>query len=242
MSERNYWTKLGLVCWLVVLAAVWAVPASALQLGSREVKQWIETLERPERIAGLKVDEIVAHLGLKPGLVVADIGAGTGVFSRPMAKAVAPGGKVLAVDVDQGLLDYITQRAKQENIANIQPVLGKFEDPNIPAQQVDLAFFHDVLHHIENREAYLRNLVSYLKPDARIALVEMDHNDMQTPHRDAPEMLLTQEQVDQWMVAIGFQQAQKFDLFPGKKWFVIYERKAVPPMPFDDMMDHGMHM
>src|SRR3972149_4141010 len=84
MSERNYWTKLGLVCWLVVLAAVWAVPASALQLGSREVKQWIETLERPERIAGLKVDEIVARLGLKPGLVVADIGAGTGVFSRPM--------------------------------------------------------------------------------------------------------------------------------------------------------------
>ncbi|MBI4444015.1 MAG: class I SAM-dependent methyltransferase [Acidobacteria bacterium] len=240
MTKRNYWTKIGLVCWFVVLAAVWAVPASALQLGSRESKQWIETLERPERIAGLKVDEIVAHLGLKPGLVVADIGAGTGVFSRPMAKAVAPSGKVLAVDVDQGLLDYITQRAKQENIANIQPVLGKFEDPNIPIRQVDLAFFHDVLHHIENREAYLRNLVSYMKQDSRIALVEMDMDDPQTPHRNAPEMHLSNEQVDKWMAELGFQQAQKFDLFPGKKWFIIYQRMA-PPMSHEDMGHDMMH-
>ncbi|MBI4464245.1 MAG: methyltransferase domain-containing protein [Acidobacteria bacterium] len=238
MLKRNYWTKISLILWFVILAGAWAVPAPAFQLGSRESKEWIERLESPDRIAGLKVDEIIQHLGLRPGLVIADIGAGTGVFSRPLAKAVAPNGKVLAVDIDQGLLDYITQRAKQENIANIQPVLGKYDDPNIPDRQfVDLAFFHDVLHHIENRQVYLQNLAKYLMPDGRIVLIELSHSDPQTPHRDQPEMLLSREQVDQWMDGIGFEPTKEFDLFPGKKWFIIYQRR---PEPMFHDMDHVM--
>jgi SAM-dependent methyltransferase len=234
MSKRNCRAKVEFVIWLVVLAGC-AVPATAAQLGSREGKVWIETLERPERIAGLKVDEIIARLGLKPGIVVADIGAGSGVFSRPMAKAVAPGGRVLAVDIDQTLLDYMAQRAKQENLPNIQTVLGKFEDPNLPTKQVDLAFFHDVLHHIENRQAYLKNLAASMKPQGRIALVEMDEHDPKGPHHDTPAMLMSRKQVDVWMAEIGFHPVQDFDLFPGKKWFVIYQRQSTPPMSHEDM-------
>ncbi|MBI2822192.1 MAG: class I SAM-dependent methyltransferase [Acidobacteria bacterium] len=226
MPYRNLWKKFLLIVWL----ALWTGPVvlQAVQLGGRKASEWIEILERPERVAGLKVDEIVARLELKPGLVIADIGAGTGLFSRPMARAVAPGGQVLAVDVDQELLDYIAQRAKQENLANLQPVLATLDNPSLPTHQVDMAFFHDVLHHIEHRETYLKNLASYMKPDGRIALVEMDKDDPQTPHRSAPEMLLSRETVDQWMAEIGFYPAQEFDLFPGKKWFVVYQRKAPP--------------
>ncbi|MBI4482662.1 MAG: class I SAM-dependent methyltransferase [Acidobacteria bacterium] len=209
-----------------MLAGVTQAPA--FQLGSRATKEWIERLERPERLAGLKTAEVLARLKLKPGDVVADIGAGAGAFSRPLARAVAPGGKVLAVDVDQGLLDYIDQRAKQEKIENIQTVLGKFDDPNLPTRQVDLAFFHDVLHHIEHRQAYLKALASYLKPDGRIALIELDKDYPKTPHRDQPEMLVSMDQVKQWMTAAGFEPVEKFDLFEDK-WFVMFGRKAEEP-------------
>ena len=169
MSLRNSCHSFLLVSLLVLWVA--ATAASALQLGSRDAKEWIDRLERPDRIAGLKVPEIVSRLGLKPGMVIADIGAGTGVFSRPLAKAVAPSGKVYSVDVDPGLLDYINQRAKQENISNIRTVQGKFEDPAIPGKDVDMAFFHDVFHHIEKRQEYLKALAGYIKPTGMIALV-----------------------------------------------------------------------
>ena len=132
--------------------------ALAFQLGARPAADWIDRLERPERITGLKVPEVIGRLNLKPGVVIADLGAGTGVFAREFAKAVAPSGKVYAVDIDPELLTYIRDRAAKEKQANIQTVLGKFDDPAIPARDVDIAFFHDVFHHIEKRQEYLRAL------------------------------------------------------------------------------------
>ena len=123
------------------------------------------------------------ELDLKPGMVVADIGAGSGLFSRPLAKAVAPAGKVYAVDIQQDLLDHINQRDKEENIRNIQTVLGEFDDPKLPAKDVDLAFINDVLHHIQHRAVYLKALGTYVKPSGRIAIIEMDKNDPKTSHR-----------------------------------------------------------
>src|SRR5712691_4407158 len=102
------------------------------QLASRPAPDWIARLERPERIAGLKIDYIISKLELKPGVVVADIGAGPGVISLPMAKAVAPDGKVYAVDIDQAFIDHITMRATEQNIANVKPVLGRVTDPALP--------------------------------------------------------------------------------------------------------------
>lgn len=237
MSRRNLLKNPVLLAWLVLWSGVTA--AQAFQLANRPAEEWIKTLESPQRIAGLKIEEVVSRLKLKPGMVVADIGAGTGVFSRPFARAVATaGGVVYAVDVDQGLLDYIAQRAKQENIGNLEPVLGKFDDPNLPFHAVDLAFFHDVLHHIEHRQAYLKTLVSYLKPDSRVVLIEMDEQNPHGAHRDQPEMVLRKEDVTEWMWALGFHPAGEFDLFKGEKWFVIYERQAPPVLEEMEMHDH----
>src|SRR5271165_6485630 len=211
--------------WLVVLIAVSGIPSRA-QLAPRKADEWVTTLEGPQRIATLKIDEVLGKLSLKSGMVVADIGAGTGVFSRPLAKAVAPGGKVYAVDIQQDLLDYINKRDKDENIRNVQTVLGEFDDPKLPARDVDLAFINDVLHHIQHRDAYLKALGTYMKPTGRIAIIEMDKNDPNTPHKNQPELLVAREEILKWMSDAGFKLVQEHpDLFPGTKWFLVFGRK-----------------
>lgn len=199
---------------------------SRAQLAARKADEWVTTLEGPQRVATQKIDEVLSKLALKPGMVVADIGAGSGLFSRPLAKAVAPAGKVYAVDVQQDLLDYINKRDKDENIRNVQTVLGEFNDPKLPARDVDLAFINDVLHHIQNRTVYLKALGGYIKLNGRIAIIEMNKNDPNTPHKSQPELLVGREEIQQWMSDAGFKLVQEHpDLFPGTKWFLVFARK-----------------
>jgi len=193
------------------------------QLASRPTPEWIKRLERPERIAELKIDEIVGKLQLKPGMVVADLGAGPGVFTLPLAKAVSPGGKVYAVEIDQEFLDHIKRKTQEQNVANTVLVLGKFSDPNLPAKDVDLAFFHDVLHHVEDRAGYLKSLATYIKPSGRIAIVELDP--VKGSHRDDPKLRLTKEQVAGWMADAGFKPVEEFNDLFDDKWFVVYGRR-----------------
>lgn len=199
-----------------------------------DAKTWIERLERPERIPGLKFNDVVACLKLKPGDVVADIGAGTGAFSIPFARAVAPSGKVLAVDLWPGLLDYINQKAGKEKVSNLQTILAKPEDPMLPKNQVDVAFFHDVFHNTNDRQAYLKVLVSYLKPTGHIAIIEQEFDDPIAKKWDLPEDRITKDQVKTWMANVGFQLIGDYDIFEGKnnpegtgmpqRWFVVYAR------------------
>lgn len=212
--------------YLVGLILLGTATDSQGQLAAKKAEEWVATLEGPQRIATQKIDAVLSKLALKPGMVVADIGAGSGLFSRPMAKAVAPGGKVYAVDIQQDLLDHINQRDKEENIGNIQTVLGEYDDPKLPERNVDLAFINDVLHHIQHRAAYLKALGTYVKPGGRIAIIEMDKNDPKTPHRNQPELLVSREEILQWMSDAGFTLVQEHpDLFPGTKLFLVFGRK-----------------
>src|SRR3972149_1490465 len=105
--QQSWFVHLG-ICVLLL-----GVPASAAaQLASRPAEDWSKTLDQQTRVEALKIGEIVSKLGLKPGHVVADLGAGTGLFSVPMAKAVAPGGRVYAVEIDQGFFSVINAKAK----------------------------------------------------------------------------------------------------------------------------------
>jgi ubiquinone/menaquinone biosynthesis C-methylase UbiE len=195
-------------------------PALA-QLGSRPTEEWLKTLESANRLAKLKVDEVIAALQLKPGSVVADIGAGSGVFTLPLAKAVSTSGKVYAVDIEKGLVEHIAKKATEQNATNVHPVLGKFTDPNLPARDVDLAFIFDVLHHIENRAEYLKNLAPYLKKAGRVAVVDF-HPEL-GPHKNDPALQITKEQTNAWMAAIGFKPIAEHRLYEDK-WFVVYSK------------------
>jgi SAM-dependent methyltransferase len=191
------------------------------QLASRPAAEWTKTLESPERIASLRTGEVIAKLNLKPTDVVADLGAGTGLFSLPLAKAV-PSGRVYSVELDEGFLTQIRGKAKTENVTNIVPVLGKFTDPSLPARDVDVAFFHDVLHHVENRAAYVKSVASYLKPGGRIVVIEFNPGD--SPHKAEPSLIVSREQTAAWMADAGLVPDGDIQLFPDK-YFVVYTRK-----------------
>ena len=202
---------------LIVAATV----APSAQRASRPADQWVKTLEAADRLAGLRVDDVVAALKLKPGDVIADLGAGSGPFVVPFARAVGPKGKVYAVEIDRGFFPFIERRAKEAGVSNVQTVAGAFTDPSLPAADVDVAFMHDVVHHIEDRPAYFRNLSRYLKPGARIAVI--DYHALQSPHVDDKTLQVAKEQAAFWLADAGFTPVDDVALFPDK-WFIVYTR------------------
>ena len=194
---------------------------AAAQLASRPAADWTKTLESHDRIANLKMDEIVARLGLKPGETVADIGAGSGLFEVPLAKAVSPGGKVYAVDIDAGFFPQIKKKADDAHLTNVQTVLGKYTDPNLPSKNIDLVFFHDVFHHIQDRAAYLKSVAGYLKPSGRVVVI--DYEPGQGPHKTAPELEVSREQLGAWAKDAGLEQVDDVKMFPDR-YFLIYSK------------------
>ena len=138
-------------------------------------------------------------LHLKPTDTVADIGAGTGYFSRRLAIHAA---KVYAVDIDAKLLDI----AKKNAPANVITVVSKPQDPMLPPASVDLVFFCDVIHHIEDRLDYYRRLRPALKPGARIVIV--DFYKKQMPIGPPPEMKLSEKQVTEELEKAGFRRTR----------------------------------
>ncbi len=211
----------ALVALAVALIAAGLMPSARAQLGARSTEQWLKTLDGKARVEKLQVDKAVALLGLQPGAVVADIGAGSGVFTLPLARGVGEKGRVYAVDIDQGLVDHIAQKAREAGAKQVRTVLGKFTDPNLPARDVELAFIYDVLHHIENRAEYLRNLATYLKPGGRIAVIDF-HPEL-GPHKNDPTLQITREQTKAWMAAAGLKVVAEHKLYDDK-WYVVYGR------------------
>lgn len=202
------------------LALVWMVGMGTTntfaQLQQMPADQYIQRMDSPDR--DLKIPEVIAKLKLKPGDIVADIGSGAGSFSIPFAKAVAPNGMVYAVDIDQKMLDYVAEQAKKAGVTNLRTVLGEYDDPKLPVKNVDVAFFHRVLHMIEHRQLYVNTTATYLKPDGRIVVIDRNPD-------DSPDswMWLKQTDVDTWMAAISFYPAEKFALFDDR-YFVSYQR------------------
>ena len=122
----------------------------------------------------------------------------------------------------QSLLLELAAKVKQAGAANVLPLVGKPTDPSLPAADVDVAFMHDVLHHVEDRPAFLKQTVRYLKPGARFVVIEL--NPETSPHRADSRLVLDKTQVAALMKAVGFQEVEDVRMFDDK-WFAIYQRK-----------------
>ena len=207
---------------LVATALLLAPRPASAQLGARTAEEWINTLETPARLNSLKINETMAKLAIKPSQSVADIGAGTGIFTLRMGLAVKPNGIAYGVDIDPALLDHIKEQATEQGLSNyVQTVLGEYDDPNLP-DNVDLALINDVLHHIEHRDVYLKNLAAYLNPGGRVAIIEFIPG--KGGHPNDPTLQVSKEQATAWMAAAGLQPLEDINLFDDK-WFVIFGKK-----------------
>ncbi len=138
-------------------------------------------LERPEREKEENPKKLIDALGLKAGMVVADVGAGSGFHAFRMAPLVGDKGKILAVDIQQEMLDLIAARAKKEKVGNVEPVLGTDKDPKLPDGTVDLILMVDVYHEFEFPYEMTEKMVAALKPGGRMAFVEFREEDPEVP-------------------------------------------------------------
>src|SRR5271166_5636048 len=149
-------------------------PQINAQFQKGSVEDFIKRFESNDREVFAKRHEIVKFLDLTPGMAVADIGAGTGLFTRLFADTVGPGGKVYAVDVSKSFLDHIAAGARMRGQPQIDTIRGTQETTSLPAGSVDVAFLCDVYHHLENHEKILASIHQALRPRGLLVLVEFD--------------------------------------------------------------------
>jgi SAM-dependent methyltransferase len=135
-----------------------------------ETEKYIEFLERPDRALWQKPDEIVKALGLRGTETVEDVGAGSGYFTFRFARAL-PAGKVVATDIEPEMIRHIHHKVLTDGALNVMAVLTTPDDPGIAAD-ADVVFISDVIHHVANREAWLRKGYAEMKPGAKLVVVE----------------------------------------------------------------------
>jgi ubiquinone/menaquinone biosynthesis C-methylase UbiE len=164
-------------------------------------------------------------LKLKPGDVVADVGAGAGYTSLRLAKRVGPTGKVLATDVQPQMLQMLTANARAAKVKNIQPIRCTAADPKLPTGIVDLALMVDVYHECSQPRATLQGIRKALKPGGRLVLVEFRAEDPEVPIK--PEHKMTLAQVRREIEPEGFTFKESLEMLPWQH-VIIFVKPAEP--------------
>ena len=177
-------------------------------------------LERPEREREERTDLLISRLPLDTDDVVADIGAGTGYFALPIAGRV-PDGRVIAVDIQQEMLDIITRRAGQSGATNIETVLGTERDPRLAPESVDLILIVDAYHEFAWPLEMGRAMVAALKPGGRLILIEYRGEDRSVPIKRLHKM--TEAQARREMAALDLDW-ERTDAFLPQQHFLVFRK------------------
>lgn len=183
---------------------------------------YLAMLEREERREFQKPDEVMKALALRPGERVADIGAGSGYFTLPVARAVGPTGKVWALDIRQEMLDFIDLRVRGEGLTNVELRKVEPDDPRLPKGEVDTVLMVDVLHYVEERTAYAARVKEGLAPGGRLVVIDYKPKPMsERPWGPLPGQQVSRERMDADLAAAGLEVARAFDFLP-EQYFVVY--------------------
>lgn len=184
--------------------------------------QAADWLERPEREEEEKTALLVDSLGVKPGDVVADIGAGTGYFSRRLSKKAGEKGRILAVDIQPEMLDLLTNEMAKLNITNVKPILGVLTDPKLPPASVDLVLMVDVYHEFSDPYEMMAAISKSLKPSGRVAFVEFRGEDPEVPIKPLHKM--TEAQVRKEMASQPLEWVETIKVLP-RQHIIIFRKK-----------------
>ena len=176
-------------------------------------------LERPEREEEEAPSKALDALDLKPGMVVADIGAGSGYYSSRIAKRIGPTGRVYATDIQPGMIAILERRIKAEGLTNVTTILGSMEDPTLPPRSIDLAIMVDVYHELQQPQLFLQRLKETFKPGGRLVLLEFRKEDPKVPILEVHKMSVAEVKAE--MEAEGFVLDKVIDTLPWQHILVI---------------------
>lgn len=174
-----------------------SIPASADGIGKRYMDREISGvmgwqgaawLERDKREREERTDLLLDALALKPGMVVADIGAGTGYLSRRMAPLVMPGGKIIALDVQPEMVEFLQTTVKRSGLSQIEVKLSTIDDIKLPKNSIDVAIMVDVYHELAYPYEVMNSIMQALKPRGRIVFVEYKAEDVRVPIKPLHKM------------------------------------------------------
>lgn len=183
--------------------------------------QGADWLERPEREQEEKPAILIESLELKPGMVVADIGAGSGYFSWRMAKEIGPDGTVHAVDIQQEMLDLLRKKMSERGLNNVKPTLGKIDDVQLPESSVDLVLMVDVYHEFSHPYEMMESICRALKPGGRVVFVEYRAEDPTVPIKRLHKM--TEAQVRKEAAQLPLRWVKTIDRLP-RQHIIVFER------------------
>lgn len=172
------------IIFLLLLALTASFPASAKEISvspginapfaQPNFEEWVERFERGGREVFDKRFEIVAAVDIKPGMAVADIGAGTGLFTRLFSPEAGPKGRVIAVDISKVFIDNILKNARQRGLKNVTGIVNEATDVMLPLASVDIAFVCDTYHHFEFPKQMLASIHRALKPNGALVIVDYE--------------------------------------------------------------------
>lgn len=191
-----------------------------------DVPKFIERFEREGRDVFDHQQEILAALPLKPGMKIADVGAGTGLFTRQFSPRVGSCGKVYAVDISEEFTSHIEKTAKEQGLTNIQTVVCKSDSVELPQNSVDLVFICDTYHHFEYPYKTMRSIHRALKPGGEVVLIDFQRiegvsDEWILGHVRAGQNVFTKEILDSGFVQVE----EKLDLLD-ESYFVRFRKKS----------------
>jgi len=224
----------SLVLLLLVLAAASAPAFQAVHpLTGRRIAGVMgaggaDWLDRPEREAEENLEGALDAIGLKPGMTVAEVGAGTGYVALRMAKRVGPGGQVYANDLQPEMLDKLRQNAAKAGLANVRTVLGGETDPKLPAGRMDLIVLVDVYHEFSQPQKMLQGIRAALKPDGRLVLLEYRKEDPNVPIRPEHKMSVAEAKTE--VEAEGFHLGPVIETLP-RQHILVFTKAAAAGRP-----------
>ncbi len=181
---------------------------------------YIAALDDPKRDAYQKPQDVIEALGVRPGEVIADIGAGSGYFSIRLAHHVGADGHVFAVDVSPDMVRHLHARIRDMGLLNVSPILAPPDDPLLP-QPVDRFLVVNVWHHVENQAAYLERMGKLLKPGGQIVMIDFQKGEL--PVGPPPGMKIRREDLVRQMESHGFKLAKEHTFLP-YQYFLVFTR------------------
>jgi len=185
-------------------------------------KAYIGALEDPKRDTYQKPHEVLTALNIKPGEVIADIGAGSGYFTFRLSHHVGAKGKVYAVDVSPDMIRHVNRRIRETKTTNVVTVLADNDDPLLPDRSVNRFFICDVWHHVDNQTKYLSLMKQMLKPGGEIVMIDFHKKEL--PFGPPMQMKIAREDLIKQMEANGFRLSKEHTFLP-HQYFLVFAVK-----------------